>query len=160
MKVLLAFLVATLILPPVAWAQAKPGDVAKNLKVIPPWTMRLCPTELHAAYDFPTAKKLKALDNDCWRWRQYFDTYFTMKKSYEKMAETTSRIVASHEASAALDKKRIDSLMGQLKKEIEEKNKYKYKPTWGWIWAVAGGVALAVATGILIGTFATDRASD
>jgi hypothetical protein len=59
-----------------------------------------------------------------------------------------------------LDKKRISDLMSQLKKEIAEKNEYKYKPTYGWIWAVAGGVALAVATGILIGTFATDHASD
>ena len=80
-----------------------------------------------------------------------------MKTSYEKMGETTAKIVVSFKKSAELDKKRIFSLMSQLKKEIAEKNKYKYKPTWGWLWAVGGGVALAVATGILIGTFATDK---
>jgi len=140
--------------------ETKPKDKAKNLKILPPWTMELCPTELRATYDQAGAIKLRAVDNDCWRWKGYFDEYFTMKKSYEKMAETTAKIVVSFKKSAELDKQRISSLMSQLKKEIAEKNEYKYKPTYGWIWAVAGGVALAVATGILIGTFATDRASD
>ncbi len=140
--------------------ETKPKDKAKNLKLVPPWTMKLCPTDLHAAYDKAGAIKLRALDNDCWRWKGYFDAYFTMKKSYEGMATNLRKIIESHERSRTLDRFRITTLMSQLKKEIEEKNKYKYQPTWGWLWAVAGGVALAVATGILIGTFATDRATN
>jgi hypothetical protein len=181
MKALPFFLVATLIVSPVAWAQTKPPARAetpklgttktgktgssdetkpdskpKNLKLVPPWTMKLCPKELHAAYDKAGAIKLRALDNDCWRWRQYFNEYFTMKKSYEGMTSNLRKVIESHERSRTLDRFRIEALTSQLKKEIEEKNEYKYKPTWGWLWAVGGGVALAIATGILIGVFATD----
>jgi hypothetical protein len=137
--------------------KTKPDSKAKNLKILPPWTMRLCPTDLHATYDKKGAIELRTLDNDCWRWKGYFNSYFTMKKSYEGVTSNLRKVIESHERSRTLDRFRIEALMSQLKKEIEEKNKYKYKPTWGWLWAVAGGVALAVATGILIGTFATDK---
>lgn len=155
MKALVLYLVMSMMLAPVAWAQTKPGDQPKNLKLVPPWTMQLCGVSLKATYDKEGAIKLRTLDNDCWRWKGYFNSYTTLKKSYEQMGANYAKIITSHEASRKLDQKRIAELVSQLKKEIAEKNKYKYKPNYNWLWiAIGGGLAL-LAGGLVIGTYAT-----
>jgi len=155
MKALVLYLVMSMLLTPVVWAQTKPGDQAKNLKLVPPWTMKLCPTELHATYGKDGAIKLRALDNDCVRWKGYAEAYPLLKKNYDTVWNTLEKIIQSHEKSRQLDQKRITDLVSQLKKEIEEKNEHKYKPSWNWLWVTVGGGLALLATGLVIGTYAT-----
>lgn len=146
------FLVLPLLLSLVARAEPpKVGDQPKNLKVLPPWTMKLCPTELHAAYDADGALELKKKDNDCALWRDAAPLLKQQIEDYAKLTEKNNQIVASLKAVQALDQVRITNLITQLKKEIEEKNTYKYKPTYSWLWGVIGGGIGLVATGLAIG---------
>jgi len=129
----------------------KVGDQPKNLKVLPPWTMKLCPTEFHATYDTAGALELKKKDNDCALWRDAAPLLQQQLEDYKKLTEKNDQIVASLKTVQALDQKRINDLITQLKKEIEEKNTYKYKPTYSWLWGIIGGSVALVATGVAVG---------
>lgn len=152
MRNLLVLLVSVFLIPQVALADpVKVGDQAKNLKVLPPWTMKLCPTELHATYDTTGALELKKRDNDCALWRDAAPLLQQQVEDYKRLTEKNNQIVESLKTVQALDQRRINDLMTQLKKEIEEKNTYKYKPSYGWLWGVIGGGVALVATGVAVG---------
>lgn len=145
-------LVLPLLLSLVAQADpVKVGDQPKNLKVLPPWTMKLCPTEFHATYDTTGALELKKRDNDCALWRDAAPLLQQQVADYKTLTEKNNQIVASLKTVQALDQVRITNLITQLKKEIEEKNTYKYKPTYSWLWGIIGGSVALVATGVAIG---------
>jgi hypothetical protein len=129
----------------------KVGDQAKNLKVLPPWTMKLCPTELQATYDANGALELKKKDNDCALWRDAAPLLQQQVADYKKLTEKNNQLVESYKKVQELDQVRIANLITQLKKEIEEKNTYKYKPTYSWLWGIIGGSVALVATGVAIG---------
>lgn len=117
----------------------KPGDKAKNLKVLPAWTMQRCPTALKATYGPQEALQLKRADNDCALWQ----AQAALLEPQTKALETLRGIVATYKTERQLDQERIQALMKQLKTEIAEKNKHKYKPSYGWLY-VAVGAAVAV----------------
>jgi len=168
MKPLITYLIAFFIvgLPATTYAQPKPvttpkigeftvgdgttigtvkeGDTAKNLKVLPPWTMRKCPKNLFATYGQDGAKQLKLKDNDCHLWNTK-QLELTKQVGLQKQAiETLKEINANHEAEHKLDEQRIQDLIKQVNKEIEEKNIYKYKPNYNWLWiSISAAVALA-----------------
>lgn len=145
-------LVLPLLLSLAAYADpVKVGDQPKNLKVLPPWTMKLCPTELHAAYEASEALELKKKDNDCALWRDAVPLLQQQVADYKKLTEKNNQLVESYKKVQGLDQVRIANLITQLKKEIEEKNQYKYKPSYGWLWGVIGGGVALVATGVAIG---------
>lgn len=122
----------------------KVGDKAKNLKVLPPWTMRKCPKNLFATYGKDGAKQLKLKDNDChlWHTKQQELTKQVVKQGV--VIESLKKVNEEHKAEHKLDEKRIQDLIKQNNKNIEEKNKYKYKPTYNWLWiSISAAVALA-----------------
>lgn len=138
--------------PALSLAQSKPtvaGDTAQNLQVLPPWTMRLCPTALYATYGPLEAALLKTRDADCALWRTQASTLAKQFATCQAAAELTKKLLATYEAEQKLDKERNQALTEQLKKEIAEKNTYKYKPNYGWLY-IAVGAALAV-TGLAFG---------
>lgn len=168
MKPLIAYLIAFFIVgvPAVTYAQPKPttaapvgtftvgdgtvvgtvkeGDQAKNLLVLPPWTMRKCPKDFFATYDQTGAKQLKLRDNDCHLWNVK-QTELTSQVGVQTIViEKLKQINTSHEEEHKLDEKRIQDLVKQVKTEIEEKNKYKYQPNYNWLW-ISIGAAVALA---------------
>jgi uncharacterized coiled-coil protein SlyX len=120
------------------------GDVAKNLKVLPPWTMRKCPKDFFATYDLPGAKELKLKDNACELWRVRQIELGAKTAAQDAAIQTFKAVVAQDEAIQAANEKRIAELVKQVKDEIAEKNKYKYQPNRTWLY-VAVGSAVAVA---------------
>jgi len=150
LNTLLALVLVTL--PMVGYAEpVTVGDQAKNLKVLPPWTMRYCVAELYATYDAMGALELKKKDNDCALWRDAAPLLNQQVEDYKKLTEKNNQIVESYRKVQELDQVRIANLVTQLKQEIAEKNQYKYKPTYGWLWGVIGGGVGLVATGLAIG---------
>ena len=135
----------------VVYADPQVGDKAQNVKVIPPWTMRMCPKEFYATYTPAEALDLKKKDNDCWLWSEQQRVLRLQVEDQTRVIEKLKGANAVYEQSRILDQKRIDALMKQLKDEIAEKNTYKYKPTYGWLWGVIGGGVALVATGVAIG---------
>ena len=135
---------------------AKPGDVAQNLKVVPPWTMRLCDVGarlrvLQAVYQKEGALKLKKLDADCYLWRESVLKLKLQLDLHRENATTYKKALLLFDKQLKAEQQRNEQLVRDIKKEIAEKNKYKYKPTYGWIgWVAGGGIAL-VAVGILVG---------
>jgi len=135
------------------------GDVAQNLKIIPPWTMRLCQVEskltFHATYLQQGALQLKQLDNDCALWKEGFSNLQVQVTEFKEVTALFKKTLKSFEEAEARSERRIVDLESQLKKEIAEKNKHKYKTSYGWVgYVVGGGLALA-AIGVLVGVFAT-----
>lgn len=122
----------------------KTGDQAKNLKVLPPWTMRKCPKSLFATYDAPNAKLLKLRDNDCHLWNTKQVELGRQVVAKDIIIGNLKKANDEHKAEHKLDEKRIQDLVGQVKTEIAEKNKYKYKPNYNWLF-ISIGAALAVA---------------
>lgn len=151
---IIAYLVAFLLvgLPAVTYADPAPvkvGDKAKNLKVLPPWTMKLCPKLLHAAYGSEDALKLKGLDNDCALWRAKAGALDAQVADFKASSTLLRQVVETFKAEQKLDAVRNAALTKQLKAEIAEKNKYKYKPSFNWLY-ISIGAALA-AVGIAFG---------
>lgn len=156
MKLVIAYLVAFFIvgLPTTAHAQPKRddtangsvrvGDSAKNLKVLPPWTMRKCPKNFFATYDVPGAKQLKLKDNDCHLWNTQQVELGKQVVAKSAIITTLKAVNEEHKVEHKLDEQRIQDLVGQVKTEIAEKNKYKYRPNYSWLY-ISVGAALAVA---------------
>jgi hypothetical protein len=146
MKFVIPLLIATLIAGP-ALAQPVPvkvGDKAKNLLVIPPWTMKKCPKEFHATYTKDGAKLLRMRDNDCNLWRTQKTEQAKQLHGKDLVITKLKAVNESHETSHKLDQSRIKTLTKQLNENIAEKNKYKYKPNYGWLYITIGAaVALA-----------------
>lgn len=134
-----------------AYADPQVGDKAQNLKVLAPWTMRMCPKDFYATYTSAEALDLKKKDNDCWLWNEQQRVLRLQVEDQTRVIEKLKGANAVYVQSQDLDRKRIDTLMKQLKDEIAEKNTYKYKPTYGWLWGVIGGGVALVATGVAIG---------
>ena len=124
---------------------------AEPMKVLPPWTMRTCPTEFYATYDSAGALELKKRDNDCALWRDVVPLLRKQVEDYATMTTKTAQVVELYRQSQIADTKRITDLVTQLKDEIAEKNKYKYAPSYAWRWGVIGGGVALVATGVAIG---------
>jgi hypothetical protein len=141
-RFLIGLLIGLLACP--VWAEPKVGDVAQNLKVLPPWTMRQCQKTFFATYDQEGAKKLKLLDNDCHFWNVKQSAQTKIIEGKDSQIKLLLKTIVSHEAEHALDEKRQAELVKQLKKEIEEKNKYKYQPNFNWLY-IAIGAAVAIA---------------
>lgn len=149
MRLLTACLIVSLTYVPWVWAAPKVGDKAKNLKVLPVWTMRTCPKEFFATYGLTEAKQLKLLDNDCALWKVSHEAFAKSRADFARIQIAYKQITQSYEKERALDQARLTELIQQLKKEIEEKNTYKYKPNHGWLY-ISVGAALAV-TGLAFG---------
>jgi hypothetical protein len=131
-------------------AAAKVGDKAKNLKVLPPWTMKLCPTKLHATYDAPGALRLKELDADCALWKIKAQALQGQMLDFKATTGLLRRTIENFETEQAADAQRIEALTKQVKTEIAEKNKYKYRPNYSWLY-ISIGAAVAIA-GVAFGT--------
>jgi hypothetical protein len=129
----------------------KINDTAENLKILPPWTMRICPTDFYATYDLEGAKQLKKIDSACALAQMQTTFYKAQITDLKSVVTDFKAVLELQKQERLLDQGRIDDLMTQLKKEIEEKNTYKYKPTYNWIWAVIGGGAALVVTGMAVG---------
>jgi len=131
------------------------GDVAKNLKVLPPWTMRKCPKDFFATYDLPGAKALKLKDNDCELWRVRQIELTAKSAAQDAAIQTLKAVVAQDEAIRQANEKRIAELVTQVKTEIAEKNKYKYQPKHSWIYISIGAAVAAVGIAFGVGVLAT-----
>ena len=152
-------LIVSLVLAPLltyAAPPVKPGDTAQNLKVVPPWTMRLCTVGarlqvLQAVYGREDALKLKLLDTDCALWQSSVQRLKKQTALHKETATAYQEITLSLQKQLKAEQTRNADLLKDIKKEIKEKNEYKYKPSYGWVgWVVGGGVAL-VALGVLTG---------
>ena len=159
---IIAYLVAFFLvgLPAVTYADplpAKVGDKAKNLKVLPPWTMKLCPTELHATYDAQGALQLKGLDNDCGLWRAKAGVLDAQAADFKASSTLMRAAVETFKKEQALDAARIQVLTKQLKDEIAEKNKYKYQPSYGWLYISIGAALAAVGIAFGVGVWVTKK---
>jgi len=147
---------------PLLAEDTQPGEVAENLQILPPWTMRLCTVgaKLHvlqAVYDKEGALTLKKRDSDCYTWRETAANLERQVALHKDIAAKYTVVLASMTTQLRNEAARTAQLVDDLKKEIAEKNKYKYKPTYGWLgWVVGGGVAL-VALGVLTGVLIADR---
>lgn len=133
--------------------QSRPGDVAKNLQMVPPWTLYLCSVEkqqvLRATYDREEAKALRLLDAVCQMRTQEVASLRSQLRVYEKLSQNLFSVRDLGDQELRLCDARNQTLFTQLKKEIALKNKYKYRPTYHWLYlAVGGAVAL---TGIAFG---------
>lgn len=126
------------------------GDTAKNLKVLPPWTMRQCrigtakALKLRGVYDMDGALKLKKTDADCALWR---DSQTNLKAQNVTLGGLVEHLEKSAKLAAEQQVRsdaRIAELVTQVKEEIELKNKYKYKPNYNWLY-IGIGAAVAVA---------------
>jgi hypothetical protein len=124
--------------------ETKSGDKAKNLKVLPPWTMRLCPKDLYATYDITGAKELKKTDSACALWQTKSKLLEAQTTDFKTVVKDLKAVVETHKEERKLDQQRIQDLIKQVNKEIEEKNTYKYKPNYNWLF-ISIGAALAVA---------------
>jgi len=141
-------------LPPAPKTQpsAKPpkvGDKAKNLSVLPPWTMRKCPKLFFATFDKLGAKELKKADSACHLGQTSAKLLKAQVTDQTSVIKSLKGINATYQTEHKLDEKRIQDLMKQVKAEIEEKNKHKYKVNYGWLY-ISVGAALA-AVGIAFG---------
>ena len=142
-------------------AEPIPGQKPKNLKVVPPWTMRLCQVGtklrvMRAVYDRAGALNLKKLDADCYTWKESASSLKLQVGLQNEIVAKQKRAIKSLEAQLKKEEQRTAQLTKDLKKEVAEKNKYKYKPTFGWVgWVVGGGAAL-IMTGVVIGLAASD----
>jgi len=129
--------------------ETKVGDKSKNLKILPSWTMRKCPTDFFATYDMAGAKDLKNKDSACALWRTKMRLLEAQVTAQVAVIKSLKEIDGIHNAEHALMETRIQDLITQVKAEIKEKNEYKYQPTYGWLY-VSIGAALAV-TGLAFG---------
>lgn len=151
-ELLVSLLIAAMLVPQLAFAEpVKVGDQPKNLRIIPPWTMRLCPTVLHATYDQQGAIELKKRDNDCAFWRDADPLLRKQIEAYKKITDNYKSVVGDLKTMQQKDQQRMDELMKQLKTEIAEKNQYKYKTSYSWLWGLVGGGVALVATGVAVG---------
>lgn len=120
------------------------GDKAKNLKVLPPWTMRKCPLSFFATYAMAGAKELKKTDSACALWQTKAQLLEAQTTDFKSVVHDLKTIIVTHKDERKLDQQRIQDLTKQVNTEIAEKNKYKYKPDYKWLWvAVGSAVALA-----------------
>jgi hypothetical protein len=155
---IIAYLIAFFtVLPAAANPPAKVGDKAKNLKVLPPWTMKLCPTVLHATYGPEGALKLKGLDNDCALWRAKAGVLDAQTADFKAATGLLKKTIETFQAEQKLDQVRIQDLTKQLKAEIAEKNKYKYKPTYGWLYISIGAALAAVGIAFGVGVWVAKK---
>lgn len=154
---IIAYLVAFFtVLPAITHAQpapAKPGDKAKNLKVLPPWTMKLCPRVLHATYGPQEALKLKGLDNDCALWRAKAGALDAQTADFKATSTLLRQVIETFKKEQKLDQAREQALTKQLKAEIAEKNKYKYKPNFNWLYISIGAALAAVGVAFGVGVW-------
>ena len=124
------------------------GDTAKNLRVLPAWTMRQCRVaskgwDLRAAYDSNGAIKLRMVDETCGACQQATKLYQDQVTDLMTRNKYMTVALGHGDKALALGDKRQEKLVAQLVKEIEEKNKYKYQPDYKWVYIAVGvGVAL------------------
>lgn len=155
---IIAYLVAFFtVLPAAAAPPAKVGDKAKNLKVLPPWTMKLCPRALHATYGPGEALKLKRLDNDCHLWKTKAGLLDAQTADLKATSKLLRGVIDTFKAEAKLDAARNAMLTKQLKAEIAEKNKYKYKPNFNWLYISIGAALAAVGIAFGVGVWVTKK---
>ena len=131
------------------------GSKAKNMKVLPAWTIELCSEERPlATYTFNQAKQLKIADHACWTAQEKIKAFQiqlnTQQTTIEKLRNIQALAIQIHE----VDKKHIANLLKQLNAEIAEKNKYKYKPSYTVWYITAGAVLAAVGLSFGIGVWA------
>lgn len=125
------------------------GDRAKNLRVIPPWTMRLCPNNFYATYNIEEAKKLKETDALCLLWKTKISLLEAQIVNFTTQVNNLHGIIDTYKEEQTQDNQRIQALLKQLSEEITEKNKYKYQQNYSGLY-LAGGAALALI-GIALG---------
>jgi len=135
----------------------KVGDRARNMKILPAWEMRQCPTLFYATYDLATAQTLKEKDAECF-------IHTTRNKVKAKQLDDYRLLVTKYKEQAAvdaelkrLDAARVSGLLKQVKQEVAEKNKYKYKPDYKWVWIAVGCATAAVGVAFGAGVWAVKR---
>lgn len=139
------------------YAEPSVGDKAKNLKVIPPWTMRVCPKEFYATYGTEEALELKKKDNDCWLWNEQQRVLRQQTEDQAKVIEKLKLAGAVQDQVVKAGQAREAALNTQLKQEIAEKNTYKYKPNYGWIYITVGAALAAVGIAFGVGVWVANK---
>jgi uncharacterized coiled-coil protein SlyX len=147
----------TLLCNQVVYAEPQVGDKAKNLKVLPPWTMRVCPKEFYATYGAEEALELKKKDNDCWLWNERQRVLQEQVTDQGKVIEKLKLAGAAQEQVIKNGQAREAELVKQLKQEVTEKNTYKYKPNYGWIYVTVGAALAAVGIAFGVGVWVAQK---
>jgi hypothetical protein len=137
----------------VSGSETKVGDKSKNLKILPPWTMRKCPKNFFATYGMDGAKQLKKKDSACALWHTKAGLLEAQVTDQTSIIKSLKAVNSTHEAEHKLAEKRIQDLVKQVKTEIEEKNKYKYKPNFGWVYLSVGAALAAVGIAFGVGVW-------
>lgn len=156
MHKILLFILA-LILACMFWCIQSTTAHADGMKVLPKWTMRQCPKEQYATYDFESAKTLKMRDSDCWYWSTQVSK---LKKQTEDWSTANGKLKEQAVIDAELHRladKRIQDLLKQVKDEVAEKNKYKYKSDYKWVWITVGAAVAAVGVAFGAGVWVAKR---
>lgn len=149
------FIVFFILCPCIPYAdEVSVGDQAKNLSVLPPWTMRLCPTTFYATYNIDEAKKLKETDAACLLWRTKTALLETQSIHYIALVDDLYGIIDTYKEEQKEDIQHIKTLTEQLNKEIAEKNKYKYQPNYNGLYIAIGAaialVGISFGVGVMI----------
>jgi hypothetical protein len=63
---------------------------------------------------------------------------------FKSVVRDLKAVIDTHKEERKLDQQRIQDLIKQVNKEIEEKNTYKYKPNYNWLY-ISIGAAVALA---------------
>lgn len=141
----------------VVYADPQVGDKAKNLKIIPPWTMRICPKDFFATYSAEEALELKKKDNDCWLWGERQRVLQLQTEDRAKVIEKLKLASAAQDQVVKNGQAREAELIKQLKQEITEKNTYKYKPNYGWVYITVGAALAAVGVAFGVGVWVANK---
>lgn len=141
--------------------EAQVGDTARNLKVVPPWTLWMCQTakqkEMLATYNADGARELRRLDSVCNLRIRQVASLRSQLVAYEKMSAVLFKIRDLSEDELRVCDKHQNELLSQLKKEVEEKNKYKYRPTHGWLYIAIGSTVALMGIMFGVGIWVTEK---
>ncbi|MGD9209735.1 MAG: hypothetical protein PVI90_03115 [Desulfobacteraceae bacterium] len=152
-KFLITYFVVFFILwSPIVYANES-NDVAKNLKIIPPWTLRLCPNDTYATYDIDGAKKLKETDAYCVLLQTKTTLLEAKKEGYTSTIKNLRNIIDTYKEEQAFNQQRIKELFDRCNKEIAEKNKYKYKTNYSGLYIAIGAALALVGISFGVGVF-------
>ena len=157
-KFLITYFTAFFILwSPYTYANDSSNNIAKNLKIIPPWTLRLCPNDTYATYDLDGAKKLKETDAYCVLLQTKTTLLEAQKESYTSTIKNLHSIIDTYKEEQVLDQQRIKELFDQCNKEIAEKNKYKYKTNYSALYIAIGAALALVGISFGVGVFVAKK---
>jgi len=134
------------------------GAQAKNMQVLPPWTIRLCAMDTPmATYDINEAKQLKIADSACWTAQQKVLLLQKINTDQEASINKLRAIGELQTQMQEIDRKRISDLLKQLNDNIAEKNECKYKPSYKWLYITVGATVAAVGLAFGVGVWVANK---